>query len=198
MLCLMVSLELQFEVMPQRPSLESRLPLVITRDNVITISFLVMTLGDPGEQEGQGGSSPSKLDLSESQRRDSPFCGRCLSLRLLTAEKVTPRGGSLWGAPHPSLPLQPVPQGGIFTEGSNDPRRGTVAPRSADVRAGGRVGDLLRDVGQDQRQRLHRRSKKMLRTKCIYSPVFKTHPRLLPLVCMSLGASSRSAFGTLL
>lgn len=70
----MVSLELQFEVMPQRPSLESRLSLMITRDNVITrdnmitISFLMITLGDPGEEEGQGGRSPSELDLSESHR----------------------------------------------------------------------------------------------------------------------------------
>lgn len=64
----MVSLELQFEVMLQRPSLESRLSLMITRDNVITTSFLVITLGDPGEEEGQGGRSPSELDLSESHR----------------------------------------------------------------------------------------------------------------------------------
>lgn len=64
----MVSLELQFEVMLQSPSLESRLSLMITRDNVITTSFLVITLGDPGEEEGQGGRSPSELDLSESHR----------------------------------------------------------------------------------------------------------------------------------
>ena len=70
------------------------------------------------------------------QRRDGPFWGRCLSLQLLTAEKVTPGGGSLWGAPHPSLPLRPVPQGGIFTEVSSDPRRATVVPRSADSRVG--------------------------------------------------------------
>lgn len=68
MLCLMVSLELQFEAMPQRPSLESRLSLMITRDNAITTSFLVITLGDPGEKEGQGGRSPSELDLSQSHR----------------------------------------------------------------------------------------------------------------------------------
>ena len=58
MLCLMVSLELEFEVMPQRPSLESHLSLMITRDNMITVSFLVITSGTLGRRKGQAASIP--------------------------------------------------------------------------------------------------------------------------------------------
>ena len=54
----MVSLELQFEVMPQRPSLESRLSLVITRDNMITVSFLVITSGTLGRRKGRAAAFP--------------------------------------------------------------------------------------------------------------------------------------------
>ena len=86
MLCLMVSLELQFEVMPQRPSLESRFSLMITRDNVITrdnmitISFLVITLG---RRKGRAAAVPQSW----------------------TFQSHTEKGQSiLWALPQPPAP----------------------------------------------------------------------------------------------